>query len=447
MRKIRRVDFGWFFWGLGSQLQLIASLSFAEAFVFLAAPYWFSREWPHMKRNGLATFFMLSVCLVVGCAVSCVANHSPFHFAVRGLAATALFPCTIIVAHRMLRRKTNGYKWYFVGAVISIFVSTFAFRQANEVLLANAIGGSSTDAIMSGPLYWIRRLSPLVTLLPNGWYLQCPWLYSCLAPLFMAGFAMAASASGRSAALGALARVVLTFLGGKNRMSIRTRVCRPFWLILLIGFAGVVAVKGAYSYAAEHAWLGEAQIKKYERQTKEGTSVIRLLLAGRAESFGGLLACVDKPLIGFGPWAEDRGGYNLEFISRYGSPEDWQAYYLGEQLIVRNGGFNMIMAHSFITNFWLWFGIFGLVIWIYISFVLLRYLKQDCWAVPQWYFWLATAVPGYFWAICFSPFGGDRVGRVMFVVACLFVRAVRKGRQQLPYEMQMEILKSEGHRL
>ena len=98
----------------------------------------------------------------------------------------------------------------------------------------------------------------------------------------------------------------------------------------------------------------------------------------------------------------------------------------------------MIGCHSYITEFWLWYGIWGLVFWLYIIYVLLRYLKQDVAAVPQWFAWLACSIPGVFWGIFFSPFS-DRFGVTLFVVACLMARAVRTGKFQLPLEMVQEI--------
>ena len=443
-RKFDKRDLGWFLLGLGSQTQIVASLSFTELFVYLAAPFLFSREWPLIRRNGLGTFFALSVFLVLGCVVSCVMNHSPALSVLRGMAVVMLFPCSIIVMHWMLRKDMAGFKWYLVGTVLSLFMCTFLFRQANEAILAERIGGDSVEAIMSGPLYWIRRLSAAVILPSRGWYLQCPFLYTIVAPVFMAIFSMVTSVSGRSAALCSFAMAAMVILGGKKRATIRNRVCRNFWIVMIVGICGVFFAKFAYSYAATHNWLGLEQQKKYEAQTSQGDSIVKLLLAGRGASFGGLLACVDKPIVGFGPWAEDRWGYGARFLLEYGSPEDWAAQIRVERMVSECGGRVMFMAHSYITNFWLWFGLPGLIIWIYVSFVFIRYLKQDCWAVPQWFCWLAAGIPGYFWAMCFSAYGGDRVGNVLFIVACLLVRAVRKGRFQLPYDMEREMLKYEG---
>lgn len=334
----------------------------------------------------------------------------------------------------------NGFKWFIVGSTISFILSTFIFRQAVEVMqLAGGISDRhATEAIMSGPIYWIGRLGSALTAPAQGWYLRCPILYSIGAPLFLAGFAMATSSSGRSAALGALASAVLVFLGGKKQRTMK-RIGRCFWGILLLGVIGAFMAKSVYSYAATHDWLGEQARKKYEGQTKGDKSMLALLMGGRMEAFCGLYACLDRPIVGFGPWALDYNGYMGEFFSKYGTAEDAENYSKWQNAHV--GRIALIPAHSQIVAFWLWYGLPGLVYWLYVLFVLARFLRQDCWAVPQWYMWLAAGIPSYLWAVFFSPFGG-RVGSVMFVTACLMARAVRRRRQQLPFEMIMEIEKT-----
>ena len=127
----------------------------------------------------------------------------------------------------------------------------------------------------------------------------------------------------------------------------------------------------------------------------------------------------------------------IEFILKYGTPEDWEV--LAKQDPDKVG---LIAGHSYMESFWVSYGIFGLIFWLYVLFVFVRYLRQDCWVMPQWYMWLAASIPGYCWGIFFSPWS-DRVGGILFVVACLMTRAVRKGRQPLPMKMIREIEKSE----
>lgn len=431
----------WFIFGLGSQTQFLASLSFSEAFVLVAAPFVFIGELPHMRRNGVMPLFILSISVVIGCVVSCIANRTPSVCMIRGLAVTCLLSCSIVVCHWMMRKHMNGFKWWLVGAAVSGIVCTFVFQKSVEVtqLAGGDAGASASRDIMNGTLYWIGRLKSFAILPSNGWYLQCPLSYSILAPLGIAVFALLTSISGRSAAATAIASACLVVIGGKTRKSMM-RIGKYFYLLVVLGVVAACIVKAIYTYSASSGMLGEDARRKYERQTHGDSSFKSILLGGRFDSFCGLLACVDKPIIGFGPWALDNNGYVAEFLNRYAGAEDFANYIRYETAMKERGVYyaRLIPCHSIIVMFWLWYGVAGLVFWLYVCYVFIRYLRQDCWAVPQWYMWLAAGLPIWFWNILFSPLG-DRVGSMMFIVACLLARAVRLGVQPLPLDMIEEI--------
>lgn len=435
----------WFLLGLGSEMQIIASLSFTELFALITGPILFFRNWQLMKRDGIMPLFVLSLCVFGGCVIACFANQTPFSFALRGYAVTSIIPCAIIVSHWMIRRNPNGFKWFLLGAAISIVSCTFFFQKSVEVsdLAGGGIGKGTSAAIISGPLFWISRLNGFVMLFTKGWYLKTPVFWDVLAAMFMIVFPLLTSVSGRSAALSALAFFGILLIGGKSQKTIRERFCKKFLLLCAFAVIGIFVTKAGYEISATNGWLGEEALKKYEAQTKGDTSLMGLLLGGRMESFCGLIACVDKPFVGFGPWAIDDGRYIETFLMKYGKSEDVEA-------LVRNGILNssylrLIPCHAYITEFWLWYGIFGLVFWLYVLFVLIRYLKQDCWVVPQWFAWLACSIPGFCWGIFFSPLS-NRFTPFLFVVACLMVRAVRMRNFRLPGEMEYEIVKNERRR-
>ena len=435
--NMKKRSLGWFLFGLGGQLQIAASLSFTELFVLMAAPLLYLQERVYMKRNGVMPFFYLSLALIAGCVVACLANHTAPTYSLRGMAVCCLLSCSIIVSHWMLRKDMTGLKWYFLGVAISGVLCTFVFQKAVEVV---AQGGAAASDIAGGVNYWIQRIGPLVTLPAAGWYLSCPIAYSVGAPLFMAFFALFTSISGRGAAVRAMASAALVIIGGKKRSTLRNRICRGFWVIMILGIIGVFAAKQTYQIAATSGWLGEKALQKYEAQTKGRTGVLALIMGGRMDSFCGLIACVDKPIIGFGPWALDDKGYIEEFLARYADYEDY-ANYIKSINYARAHGlvfFNLIPCHAVVTELWLWYGISGLIFCLYVFFAVLRYLKEDCWAVPQWFFWIGASVPGLFFNMIFNPLS-SRVGIPFVVVACLIVRAVRKGRLQMPNEMIVEI--------
>lgn len=438
--------FSWslFLFGLGSQLQLLGtSLSITESFVLASFPFVVFHEWPYMKRNRVLTLFWLAAATVVGCVIASFVNHTGWWAMLRGMAVTVIMTCSIVVGHWLLRRNMNGFKWMLLGVALSGIISTFYFMKSVEVSRFVQTGLAATaEDIMSGPIFWISRIRPFAMLIPTGWYLQCPILVSALVPVAFGLFAILRTASGRSAALSALAAAALVLVGGKRQRTIM-RVCRNFWKLMLVSVVAVFLAKNLYSLAASSGWLGEKSRLKYEKQTQGDTSMMKLLLGGRMESFCGLLACVDKPIVGFGPWAIDRDGYTSEFLRRYGTYEDYENILRVEADARERGQQSLIPCHAYITEFWLWYGISGLLFWLYVLFVFARFLRQDCWVVPQWYMWLAAGIPGYCWGIFFSPLG-ERAVSMMFIVACLMARAVRLGMQPLPNYMKEEIFKVEA---
>ena len=400
-----------------------------------------------MKRNGMTTFFWLSVFVIIGCAISCWANHCSFHQSLRGLAATGIFSCAIVVSHWMLRKNMGCYRWYLLGCAFSAIVSIFVFQTSATISAkSGVVGGPGGAEVASGIIndgfLFFARLGLLSQWPTQAFYLHTPIWFDALLVGGMGLMPILHSTSGRSAALVTFGFLGLLFLGGKSMRTMK-RVSRHFITLLCLGIVFIFVAKAFYSYAAKSGLMGDGALKKYESQTKQGEGVLSLLMGGRMETFCGFFACLEKPIVGFGPWAVDNGGYIDDYMAKYGTDEDLRIMAANEKY--RAGEAQLIPGHSHIIVFWLWYGIFGLILWIYIIYILFRFLRQDCFAVPQWYAWLACSIPGILWNIAFSPFGG-RFSFPILIVAILLERAVRLGKQPLPYEMIREIEENERKR-
>lgn len=437
----KKLTWLWFLLGLGSETQVIASLSFSDAIVLFAAPFLLPKVYTSMRRDGLLTLWILSLLQVIGCAVACAVNRCEALFVVRGLAVTCIISSTVIFGYWIIRADPYGFKWMLLGVAISLVVCTFVFQHSGEISAAGGVGGeAAVDSIVSGPLFWISRIGAFLTLPTRGWYIHTPIILDIIIIIIMVIFSMLSSASGRSFALGLLGMAALILIGGKNIKTMK-RLGRHFFFFCALAVVGIFIVNTAYRVSALNGWLGEKSREKYERQSNGSTSILRLIIGGRAESFIGLFACCDKPIVGWGPWARDVNDYYGRFTLEYGTEEDVERMmrnraYLASRGLVREAF--LIQCHSYITQFWLWYGVFGLMFWLYVVFVIIRYLKSDAWAVPQWFGWIAAGVPAYLWNVFFSPFG-HRVVNVLFIVACLMARAARRKTFCLPQEMFREI--------
>lgn len=417
--KLGLYSFIWLALGLGSQLQVISSLSMTEIFLLCWGPIVFCQDYKLLRQHGVFTFFNLSILVILGCAIACLYNHTSGIFALRGFAVTCIIPCAIVVAHRMFCRDMNGFKWMLLGMAISAVLCVFQFQRAVEV----SMYGEDAVDITLGPLFWIERVGNFLTVPMNGWYLQTPIWCSVGVCLFLAIFTLKTSVSGRSIALVAIAHGLMILVGGKKPKTIR-RISKHFFLIIALSVVGIFIANAAYRYLSMSGWMGEEARTKYERQSHGSKSVVTLLIGGRADSFVGLLACMDKPIVGWGPWAMDEAGYYEEFLKKYGDEEDFQQYLANRR--ANSYKLWLIPCHSHLAMFWLWYGMFGLIFIVYSIFIVIRYTKQDIWVIPQWYSWVGCAVPGFFWAMFFSPFAA-RFTFPLFVVACLMTRAARIG--------------------
>lgn len=425
MKSGKRLSLLWFVMGLGSQLQVFFSLSITECIVIALFPFCFMQTYARMRRNFLSVLMWLAFLQVIGCGVACLANSCNFQQTSRGFMVVGLILMTIPVAFWMLSNDFEGIKWWVVGGAISVILSTFVFQTAVEQVM---YGG--TAEIMKGPLFWISRLSVTLTIPCRGWYLQTPHIYSWGISLFLACFAMLTSTSGRSSSIAALGVAAICFFGGKTRRSIK-KFMKKFALYGFIGFIGLFALNKTYRYLALNGHLAEGAKEKYEKQTHGSSSIVRLIVGGRGDSIAGLWACVDKPIVGWGPWALDEGGYYRRFLEKYGNPDDYEEYAKWEIAASMKGTpYRLMPAHSHITYFWLSFGIFGLVFMLYAGFVAVRFIIQDCHVAPRWFFLLACGIVGFLWGLLFSPFIG-RVGFPIYLVQLLMIRAIRKGRTDL----------------
>ena len=433
--------FLWFILGIGSELQVLFSLSITELLLLVMTPFLLFTEISHMRRNGVISFFWMSVLLFCGCIMSLLVNHSESYQVIRGVSITSIMVCAVVVSHYMLRKDPDGLKWFFIGNMISGLLCIFIFQRSVEVYMAK---GADVDSLMSGVLFWVDRLS-LVLLAPvRAFYLKIPLVYSVIAPIFLAFFSILTTASGRAASLSFFGASAIVMIGRKKRKSMMS-LGRHFMLFFFASIVGIFVVKAAYQWAAMNNYLGEAARTKYEIQTAGGNGIVQLIIGGRADAFIGLLAIADSPIFGKGYWARDKKeDYTAIFLSRYGNREDYEnykarmAYYHKKGRVYDYG----IPCHSHITSFWLWYGLPGLLFWLYVIFVIFRYLRKDVAAVPHWYYWLAAGAPALMWHIFFSPFH-DRVALPLLVVGMLMARAVRLGKYQLPWKMIQEIEEAE----
>lgn len=441
----RKYGFYLFLMGLFSltQVRIIGSIGISEIVICLVSPFVFLADYHLLKRDGFLTVVWLSISVMVGCVVACIVNETPLPAGIRGFATTYVMFSAIIVGHRLIRMCPMGVKWFYLGVAFSVTVNIFIFQTATELSIygGGMSGLDAAEGIMNSPIFWIGRIQEWIFLPLRGWYLTTPTIYSIFAPIAFAIFSILTSISGRSAAATTLMMAVIVILGGKKITHLRL-LSRNSYLFLIVGFVFVSLISTSYKYMAKQGLLGEEALVKYEGQMKgrKDAGLLTMLMAGRVEFFVGGYACLRKPFVGYGPWAIDHEGLYESFIKKYGDADDYAAFDKIQRWNYRYGYLPRVFipAHSFIISYWLWYGIAGMIFWLYVLFQYVRYFRKDLGTVPQWFGTLAVFAVPFLWNFFFSPLGA-RVPTAFFIVLIMMTRAIRWGSVCLPQEMLLEI--------
>lgn len=276
-------------------------------------------------------------------------------------------------------------------------------------------------ATVNYKLYWLELFDRLFLLPVRGWFTTVPLGYCMVSIIGLLVYALLIGS--RSAFLALAISVVLVYVG---KISARSGdFVRRHFVVIGILMLGVMAIsKWTYEGAVKRGWLGAAEEKKYAAQTKGGNSALQLIMAGRVEFFVGLYAASSRPLIGRGSWVLDRDDIYLSFLHKYGAQEDYER---AMKVFARNPGLRRIPAHSHLVTYWMWHGIFALIFWIYVLWLicvtLIRYIN----VVPGLYGYFALGLPIFIWDICFSP-QGNRIPESMLIVLCLMVKRIASQR-------------------
>lgn len=424
-----------------TQVRIIGAIGLSEIPIFLCAPFLFLADFNILRRQGFMPLLSLILLTCLGCIVSSLHNHTYYVNAIKGFATPySMFAVTVVLNH-LLKDNLEGMKWLLVGSAFTLILNVFILPMDAEVqAFAEGATGFAAGKIIaeSSTIFWISRIRPLITLPIAAWYTKTPLWYSIGALMAFIAFALISSSSGRSTALWCVLAVTLILICRKSRASM-VAVKRHVILALVCVAVMASVFSAIYKYGAEQYWFGEVAYEKYRRQSKSGSGVLRLLMSGRAETFIGFFACLDKPVLGHGPWAIDTKDYIENFLRDYGDYEDYQnlvhtrVYWgsLGYSVV------KVIPGHSHIVTFWLWYGIFGLLLWLYVLWLIYKYFTKYLDVVPQWFGYFAVTISASLWGIFFSPYS-QRILFPLLFCALIYVRNVANRKMNLPPEMLRE---------
>ena len=408
-----------------TQIRIIGYIGISELVLFVLAPYFCIRDWNLLSQHGFTPLIVLSIGCFVGGGVSNYVNRIDFYDAARGMAAPYAIFSIIVCLHHFLYRNIFNVKWLILGCAVSGVVSVFVFQYgaargetSDGEFVADA---ESIEHVVSYSLFWFTQFDNWLNLPMKFDYLKIPFVYIVGVSIFMPLFALL-SAGGRSAFLTMTVSYALIFVGGRKQKTM-LRIRKYFWLLVVLGLLGGGVVKKAYQYAATAGYMGETQLRKYEKQSSRGSGALALLMAGRVDFFAGLTAAIDRPVVGYGSWALDKDGYYERFLSKYGTDEDYELF----MSWLKSGNVGYLPGHSNVITAWNWYGIFGLLFWMYVFYLYCLTIRKNLAVVPQWFGYFALVLPGAMWNLFFSPFG-QRIPACLVFILCAFVKAIAEKR-------------------
>ena len=421
-----------------TEIRLVGSAAISEWFIFVVAPFVFIKNYDLLKRDGFMPLLWLAIAVSVSNFISCLVNKVEWDFALRGMATNYSIFAIPVVMHNFLRKDLSGLKWFFVGGAISALISMFVFQKGSEIGLADRMGVEASEAILGNEFLWTARIGGWLSLPINAFYYSTPLVYSIFEPFLFSLYFLLASASGRSAALVGMCSSILILIGGKRRKNM-ARIKKHFFAMVAIAVVGFTIIKIGYVYTAKSGILGEEAQRKYVMQTRGSDSALSIIMGGRSDFFMGLVAALEHPIWGYGPWPVDKDGFAERFFYEHADYEEILVHERMKILAAQNGVIRQgwIPTHSHLIGFWVWYGLAGLIFWLYVLRLIFQVIRYWMNAIPQWYGYLCVMLPSFVWAIFFSPYG-RRVGTMTGVVCLLFVRAVATGKMRLPLSMLIE---------
>ena len=426
-----------------TQVNVIGFLGISELVMYLIAPFILVQKWDMFKKDGMSILYMLLFLTMISCFVSGIYNQNDKIAIIKGFATIyGLFAC-ITVIYPILREDPDNLKWILVGIAISGVICVFIFQPGSAHIGSLTDRKSLQESVMSYSLFWPQQINTWSTLPIKIAYLKIPLWYAFIVPFVSAFYSLISTTSGRSAFLVGMFGLLLLFIAKKNKISM-IYTNKKFVGLVISMLIGGILFANVYKYAAKQGLLGEKSQIKYRQQVLakgRGEGILAIIMGGRIEFFIGATACLKHPILGCGPHAEDKEGLIDYFYNKYGTHEDLEMLERRQKMDELLGiNYRTIPAHSHIITFWLWYGMFGGLTWVYILIIILKTLKNYFVAIPQWIGYFALIIPSATMSVMFSPFG-DRVMKAVLICACIVARNVAEQRISLSQSMVQEIQK------
>lgn len=312
---------------------------------------------------------------------------------------------TLLVMGEWLCRKTPyALPLFLSGVAISSVISLYYFQ--NGALLAQAVmrGFSAGSAGMTEFLTE-KQVKPLyascifMTIIMGARYFKLiPW-FLCIILTFFIGVYMLIAGGARSVFLIYAGTAFIMFLYVYSHKTLRWMFEHKLRTIFLVCVAAVL-INGLYTIVARNGLLGEEGYRHYEDKVAGEIS----FLDDRADILINWPFLWRSPIIGAGSEFRDQWGYVN------------QSKYVVHEIAGQYIDHQTFFGHSCIVGAWTSNGLFGLIFWLYVLYLIFDFLGKRVFVFGDLGPFVVFSMVSLCWAILFSPYGGFR-GKAMFCAA------------------------------
>lgn len=412
--------FAAFLLGLGArlQVQVIGFLPFSELAVWLLFPFWL----PTYTSRGVlrSSGLLIPLCglWLASAVISDMYWSTELTLAARGAARVLVYLASIPFAVVFFGQDTWRRLIFFtLGLIPSVILSAYVFQSGTQVGREMVWGRT----LINFETHWVAVAvftAQLINLLVYHRSKTVAYAASLLAGGI--NFYNGSRSAGAAFAIGVPLSLSRNVLAARKA---RGAKLSPLGLVLF--FAATVAIAWgvieAYSYSASEGMLGETSRRKFEAQSRTPAG---LLLTGRIELVGGVLAVRDSPILGHGSWKLDTDRYYARALQVMEINADPAHYYAR--------GYPLIPSHSHLVGAWVENGLAGGIFWAYVLLIAARALYRPLADERHLRLWVSCAATALVWHIVFSPISGRLETAVALAVfltqadAAISVAALRR---------------------
>lgn len=322
--------------------------------------------------------------------ISDVINGSPVNNMVRGWANIIMAIIVTNFLAKVLWRDSRNIIYYLAGSIVTILL----FGELTE---------ESMDLSKMG--FFKFKLVPTLNalLLIVSWYLLYKRIISdvYLLGLFLVYGLFCFFFDSRSNGLFFVLLGSLYYWRSRLLLGITFKKA-IFWLVSL-----AILIQGIFTVYVNQVLAGniggEHSRVQFSRLSNP-YNPFSLLITGRSEVYVGLMAALDKPILGHGSWAEDRTGKYQYMVYKLHSAEDKFDSRFGE-----SEGRSIIPSHSVIVGAWMTAGIIGFLAVLYVVYLFykngLSLLRSRVFYKNPFYLIILFYVINASWTFPFSPLG------------------------------------------